>query len=62
MTGDNPVARYCRLYVNSSMGADAFAFYMLTHHRELCIRVLEEIGSWPSSERELRALQKRFTP
>ena len=55
-----PVAEYCRQFLLSGKDAQAFASYMLVYKRELCARVMDIIGSWPSSEAELRALQRAY--
>lgn len=51
-------ARYCELFKLSGMTPRAFALYALVRYRALCDRVLAQIGSWPSSEPELAALQR----
>lgn len=53
------VSRYCRLYSASGKTPAAFAGWARVHIPALCLAVLEIIGSWPSSEPELRALQAR---
>lgn len=42
------------------LDVDEAARYLVRAQRELCLRVMEEIGIWPSSEPELRALQKAW--
>lgn len=56
----NVVARYCSEYERSGTDPLTFARRMLARDWDFCLRVMEEIGSWPSSEPELRALQKVF--
>lgn len=56
----NPVAKYCLLFQKRGQSPEEFARWALRHCRTLCIEVLEEIGSWPSSEPELAALQRAF--
>lgn len=60
MRRENPVAFYCERYRISGETPHGFARAMLVRDRELCLRVMEEIGSFPSSETELSALQKEF--
>lgn len=54
------VADYCKLYASSGKTPEEFARRMLAHMPNLCLQVLEIIGSWPSSEPELAALQKAY--
>lgn len=56
----NPVATYCRKFADSGLEPHAFAVRMLAQDRQLCVNVLDHIGSFPSSEPELRALQRAF--
>jgi hypothetical protein len=56
----NPVADYCARFKASGLDVRAFARRMLIREPDLCLRVLETIGSWPSSEPELAALQSAF--
>lgn len=53
-----PVALYCQLYVQSKATPTAFAQHARAHYPDLVLAVLETIGSWPSSEPELAALQR----
>lgn len=62
MSRENPVPfaveeiRY-RVRSGASESLDAAARWFKRAHRATALRVMEEIGSWPSSEPELRALQ-----
>lgn len=51
------IADYCRAFAESGQTPIEFARHALAHHRALCCSILDTIGSWPSSEPELRALQ-----
>lgn len=53
----SPVARYLAELAASELDARAFARWALVHRAWLCLQVMEVIGSWPSSEPELAALQ-----
>lgn len=59
----NPVAAYCKAFAaakaaDASLSPTAFAYRMLARDRTLCMSVLDYIGCFPSSEPELRALQR----
>lgn len=56
----NVVFKYCEACKASNMTPQAFARFALVHERDNCLHILECIGSWPSSEPELRALQTEF--
>lgn len=56
----NPVATYCEAFAKGHRTPIDFARYMRAIHPDLCLRVIEEIGSWPSSEPELAALQRIY--
>jgi hypothetical protein len=55
----SPVADYCARFKASGATASEFARIAMIYLPELCLKVLDAIGMWPSSEPELRALQKR---
>ncbi len=57
---DTAVADYCRRYKASGLSEILFAMREIVRDRDLCLAVLEVIGSWPSSEPELRALQQAY--
>lgn len=46
--------------VLDAFASAAFAYHMLAVNRELCTMVMDAIGSWPSSEVELRELQRCY--
>lgn len=54
------VGKYCLGYDRSDLTPESYARHMLACRRELCEAVMEVIGSWPSSEPELMALQRAF--
>lgn len=54
----NAVARYCELYRKSFLEPTSFARHARAYWPELVHDVLNIIGMWPSSEPELRALQR----
>lgn len=54
----NPVAVYCELWLASGQSPIDFALGARFERRELCLAVMDTIGSWPSSEPELAALQR----
>ena len=56
----SPVARYCGLFEAHDLTPEAFARRMLVSSPNLCLLVMEAIGSWPSSEPELAALQRLY--
>lgn len=56
----NPVGIYWEAFKASGLDPDAFARHMIATRKALCLQVLEVIGSWPSSEVELRALQRAW--
>lgn len=56
----NAVATYCDLFTASGLDATAFARWAISNRYALCVDVLDTIGSWPSSEPELKALQKEL--
>lgn len=64
---ENSVATYYKIYQTSkSLDKDhfdlkAFTFFMLSHKKYLCASVMNYIGSFPSSEPELRMLQKLWS-
>ena len=54
----NPIPNYCRRFASSGQTPTYFARWYCRAHPLLALQIMEEIGSWPSSEPELRALQK----
>ncbi len=67
VTRDTAVSIYCAAFVPyarfiacNDSAARAFAYHMLAVNRELCTMVMDAIGSWPSSEVELRELQRAY--
>ena len=56
----NPVLTYLDRYKRSGLTAAKFAVHALARWPDLCLTVLEHIGSWPSSEPELAALQRAY--
>lgn len=56
----NPCVEYCSAFASSGLTPRDFAFRMLSARPELCLAVLEWIGSFPCSDAELRALQAAF--
>jgi len=57
---ENAVNAYCEAFKQSDKSAKDFAIYARARWPRLCLRVMEEIGSWPSSEQELSELQKQW--
>ena len=55
---ENPVAIYCERFAKSGMTPEEFARKFCIRNPKEALLILEEIGSFPSSEPELRALQK----
>lgn len=53
-------SRYLAAFAASPLDAKAFALDRLSRVPAFCLSVLEEIGSWPSSEPELAALQELY--
>lgn len=53
-----PAAKYLDRFERSTKTPDAFARWAVVHLPNLCLQVLEQIGSWQSSEPELAALQR----
>lgn len=58
---ENPVYRYWQQYLKASkeenFNLKDWTFKMISHKYGLCLSVLNEIGSFPSSEPELKMLQ-----
>lgn len=51
---------YLATFERSKMDVHTFARYMVRTDSRLCLRVAEEVGSWPSSEAPLAALQRIY--
>lgn len=58
MRRENPVPRYVAMFKASGKTPHEFACWAKARHKSLCLEVMEMIGSWPSSEPELAALQR----
>ena len=52
------VSNYCKRFASSGETLTAFARWFCIHEPDAALRIMEMIGSWPSSEPELRALQQ----
>jgi len=57
---DNPVAAYCLAFESSGMKPREFARRFYARWPSKVLEIIEAIGSWPSSEPELRALQELY--
>lgn len=58
----NPVPGYCKRFASSDKAPREFARWFCRADPDAALRIMEIIGSWPSSEPELRALQQVWTP
>lgn len=59
--GMTPVQKYCDRWKNSSAETlEDFTRFMVVSFPGLCLEVLNDIGMFPSSEPELRELQRRW--
>lgn len=56
---ETAVSTYCRAFQISGRSPAAFARLAQAFAPDLCLAVRETIGSWPSSEIELAALQRQ---
>jgi len=56
----HPPAQYSSAWKASGLSPDAFAAEVCRSRPAFALAVLEHIGSWPSSEPEFAALQRRF--
>ena len=59
----NPVIEWCELFHKAQRATpdvddETIAFALASKHRTLALSVMEHIGSFPTSEPELRSLQK----
>lgn len=55
---DTVVARYCDAFKASGLDPRTFALEARSNAPTVAVAVLDVIGSWPSSEPELAALQR----
>ena len=55
-----PPAEYLRLFHRYRMTPAAFARHVMHHHPDFALAVMEHIGSYPSSEPALAALQRIY--
>lgn len=55
-----PALKYFERFEASGKSPDDFAAWACHHIPKLCLQVMEDIGSFPSSEPELAALQRAY--